>query len=70
MRPQVGEFLPRQLEAEVFREAAGVALYLLVKAFGGHAIECGKIRVEDHADAPEHDDALLDELGGQRGGGE
>jgi hypothetical protein len=41
--------LTLEAEYQVVREARGIALDLLVQAFGGHALESGEFGSEQHA---------------------
>jgi len=38
-----------ELEHEIFREALGIALDLLVESLGGHPVDRGELAVEDDA---------------------
>jgi hypothetical protein len=47
-------------EHEIFREARGVALDLLVQALGGDAIEACEFRIQEHALAAQDEDGTAD----------
>ena len=59
MRPQKSALFGRQAEHEVFGEALGIALDLLVEAFDGDPVEFGEVAVQkDLAASKEKDPAL------------
>ena len=61
MRPQRISLLSRELEREVLGKAFPVAAILFVQPFSGHAIERREIRIEDHPDATNCINPLLNE---------
>jgi hypothetical protein len=61
LRPQRISLLGRELEREVLGKAFPVAAILFVQPFGGHAIQRREIRIEDHPDATNCINPLLNE---------
>ena len=61
MRPQRISLLSRELEREVLGKAFPVAAILFVQPFGRHAIQRREIRIEDHPDATNCMNPLLNE---------
>ena len=62
-RPQSGPLFGGQLDHEVFRETLPIALDRLKQHFGGDAVECGQVFIEQDLVAAEHEDRLRDVLG-------